>query len=171
MEFIEFLEVELDKKLVDSDLRCIILEGDSVYIAKFSMPREYIITYQITKDDKEVLCKLIDAAEQIRVFNEMYMDGALHQEVGERFINLPGVFSFVSDEVDVRAKRLIGILMQSLYGRHNVYAIHVNEENIRVDTRAGRFYFMYDKFNVSVKKELELINRYMRKPIRKLILK
>jgi hypothetical protein len=77
----------------------------------------------------------------------------------------------MTENTDIRAKRMIGMLMHEIYGRHNVYAINVNEENIRVDTRAGRFYFNYTDFNVSVKKEIEQIDRYMRKPLRKLIWK
>ena len=67
----------------------------------------------------------------------------------------------------MNAKRLIGILMEDLYGRHNIYALNVTEECIRVDTRGGRFYFRYADFNISVKKELELMGKTMRKPLRK----
>ena len=142
MEFIDFLENEIDTRLEGSGLRVVVFEGEEDFIAKFTNPGEFIISVSVAKDDH-----------------------------GEVFLALPGVFSFMTEEIDIRAKRMIGMVMYDIYGRHNVYAIHVHEENIRVDTRAGRFYFKYDEFNVSVKKEMQLIDRYMRKPLRKLFWK
>ncbi len=170
MEFIDFLENEIDTRLEGSGLRVVVFEGEEDFIAKFTIPGEFIISVSVAKDD-HVVVEMTEMAEPIVRFSEMYMDGALHYEIGKLFLDLPGVFSFMSDEIDVRAKRMIGMVMHDIYGRHNVYAIHVHEENIRVDTRAGRFYFKYDEFNVSVKKEMQLIDRYMRKPLRKLFWK
>ena len=170
MEFIDFLENEIDTRLEGSGLRVVVFEGEEDFIAKFTNPGEFIISVSVAKDD-HVVVKMIEAADTIVRFNMMYMDGALHYQIGEVFLALPGVFSFMAEEIDIRAKRMIGMVMHDIYGRHNVYAIHVHEGNIRVDTRAGRFYFKYDEFNVSVKKEMQLIDRYMRKPIRKLFWK
>ena len=170
MEFIDFLENEIDTRLEGSGLRVVVFEGEEYFIAKFTNPGEFIISVSVAKDD-HVVVKMIEAADTIVRFNMMYMDGALHYQIGEIFLALPGVFSFMTEEIDIRAKRMIGMVMYDIYGRHNVYAIHVHEENIRVDTRAGRFYFKYDEFNVSVKKEMQLIDRYMRKPLRKLFWK
>lgn len=170
MEFIDFLENEIDTRLEGSGLRVVVFEGEEDFIAKFTNPGEFIISVSVAKDD-HVVVKMIEAADTIVRFNMMYMDGALHYQIGEIFLALPGVFSFMTEEIDIRAKRMIGMVMYDIYGRHNVYAIHVHEENIRVDTRAGRFYFKYDEFNVSVKKEMQLIDRYMRKPLRKLFWK
>lgn len=170
MEFIEFLENEIEPRLEGSGLRVVIFEGEEDFVAKYTMPGEFVITVSVAKED-QVVVKMIEAADPIVRFSMMYMDGALHYQIGEVFLALPGVFSFMTEEIDIRAKRMIGVLMHEIYGRHNVYAINVNEENIRVDTRAGRFYFNYTDFNVSVKKEIELIDRCMRKPLRKLIWK
>lgn len=166
MEFIELLEKELEEILNDSRMRVVIFEDEDDFTARIIMPQEFIITYGVKKDDM-VYMKMREAAGKIARFKEMYMDGALQPDIGEAFLDLPGVFSFVTDQIDIRAKRLIGIIMHDMYGKHNIYAINVREENIRVDTRGGRFYFKYDDFNVSVKKELELVDRMMRKPLRK----
>lgn len=166
MEFIELLEKEIEDGLNDSRMRVVIFEDENDFTARIIMPMEFMITYGVSKDDL-VYMKMREAAGKIARFKDMYMDGALQPDIGEAFLNLPGIFSFVTDQIDVRAKRLIGIIMHDLYGKHNIYAINVHEENIRVDTRGGRFYFKYNDFNVSVKKELELIDRIMRKPLRK----
>lgn len=170
MDFIECIESEIESCLEGSGMHVVIFEGNEDFVAKYTMPGEFVITLTVAKEDEAVM-KMTQAAEPIARFSEMYMDGALHYEIGKLFLELPGVFSFVTENTDIRAKRMIGMLMHEIYGRHNVYAINVNEENIRVDTRAGRFYFNYTDFNVSVKKEIEQIDRYMRKPLRKLIWK
>lgn len=166
MEFIELLEKEIEEGLNDSRMRVLVFEDENDFTARIIMPMEFMITYDVSKDDM-VYMKMREAAGKIARFKDMYMDGALQPDIGEAFLDLPGIFSFVTDQIDVRAKRLIGIIMHDLYGKHNIYAINVHEENIRVDTRGGRFYFKYNDFNVSVKKELELIDRIMRKPLRK----
>ena len=166
MEFIELLEKELEEILNDSRMRVVIFEDKGDFTARIIMPQEFMITYGVKKDDM-VYMKMREAAGKIARFKEMYMDGALQPDIGEAFLDLPGVFSFVTDQIDIRAKRLIGIIMHDMYGKHNIYAINVHEEKIRVDTRGGRFYFKYNDFNVSVKKELELVDRMMRKPLRK----
>lgn len=166
MEFIELLEKEIEEGLNDSRMRVVVFEDENDFTARIIMPMEFMITYGVSKDDL-VYMKMREAASKIARFKDMYMDGALQPDIGEAFLDLPGIFSFVTDHIDVRAKRLIGIIMHDLYGKHNIYAINVHEENIRVDTRGGRFYFKYNDFNVSVKKELELIDRIMRKPLRK----
>ena len=166
MEFIELLEKELEEILNDSRMRVVIFEDEDDFTARIIMPQEFMITYVVKKDDM-VYMKMREAAGKIARFKEMYMDGALQPDIGKAFLDLPGVFSFVTDQIDIRAKRLIGIIMHDMYGKHNIYAINVHEENIRVDTRGGRFYFKYNDFNVSVKKELELVDRMMRKPLRK----
>ena len=156
MEFIELLEKELEEILNDSRMRVVIFEDEDDFTARIIMPQEFMITYGVKKDDM-VYMKMREAAGKI----------ARQPDIGEAFLDLPGVFSFVTDHIDIRAKRLIGIIMHDMYGKHNIYAINVHEENIRVDTRGGRFYFKYNDFNVSVKKELELVDRMMRKPLRK----
>lgn len=166
MGFIELLEKEIEEGLNDSRMRVVVFEDEYDFTARIIMPMEFIITYGVSKDDL-VYMKMREAAGKITRFKDMYMDGALQPDIGKAFLDLPGIFSFVTDQIDVRAKRLIGIIMHDLYGKHNIYAINVHEENIRVDTRGGRFYFKYNDFNVSVKKELELIDRIMRKPLRK----
>lgn len=166
MEFIELLEKEIEDGLNDSRMRVVVFEDENDFTARIIMPMEFMITYGVSKDDL-VYMKMREAAGKIARFKDMYMDGALQPDIGEAFLDLPGIFAFVTDQIDVRAKRLIGIIMHDLYGKHNIYAINVHEENIRVDTRGGRFYFKYNDFNVSVKKELELIDRIMRKPLRK----
>ena len=166
MELIELLEKEIEDGLNDSRMRVVVFEDENDFTARIIMPMEFMITYGVSKDDL-VYMKMREAAGKIARFKDMYMDGALQPDIGEAFLDLPGIFSFVTDQIDVRAKRLIGIIMHDLYGKHNIYAINVHEENIRVDTRGGRFYFKYNDVNVSVKKELELIDRIMRKPLRK----
>ena len=166
MEFIELLEKEIEEGLNDFRMRVVVFEDENDFTARIIMPMEFMITYDVSKDDL-VYMKMREAAGKIARFKDMYMDGALQPDIGEAFLDLPGIFSFVTDQIDVRAKRLICIIMHDLYGKHNIYAINVHEENIRVDTRGGRFYFKYNDFNVSVKKELELIDRIMRKPLRK----
>ena len=166
MEFIELLEKEIEEGLNDSRMRVVVFEDENDFTARIIMPMEFMITYGVSKDDM-VYMKMGEAAGKIARFKDMYMDGALQPDIGEAFLDLPGIFSFVTDQIDIRAKRLIGIIIHDLYGKHNIYAINVHEENIRVDTRGGRFYFKYNDFNVSVKKELELIDRIMRKPLRK----
>lgn len=166
MELIELLEKEIEDGLNDSRMRVVVFEDENDFTARIIMPMEFMITYGVSKDDL-VYMKMREAAGKIARFKDMYMDGALQPDIGEAFLDLPGIFSFVTDQIDVRAKRLIGIIMHDLYGKHNIYAINVHEEIIRVDTRGGRFYFKYNDFNVSVKKELELIDRIMRKPLRK----
>ena len=166
MEFIELLEKEIEDGLNDSRMRVVVFEDENDFTARIIMPMEFMITYDVSKDDL-VYMKMREAAGKIARFKDMYMDGALQPDIGKAFLDLPGIFSFVTDQIDVRAKRLIGIIMHDLYGKHNIYAINVHEENIRVDTRGGRFYFKYNDFNVSVKKELELVDRIMRKPLRK----
>lgn len=166
MDFIEQLENEIEALLCGIGMHVVVFEDYDGYLARFTMPGEYLITYHVSCDD-EVVVRLTDAASSIVRFNGMYMDGALHHEIGECFQSLPGVFSFMTQDMDVRAWRMIGILMHGIYGRHNVYAIHVHGENIRVDTRGGRFYFKYEGFNISVKKEMLLMDRCMKKPLRK----
>ena len=164
--FLEILEEELESVLAGSGFRGIAVDDGDSYVAKLLLPSEFMITFRVPKDDK-VLMKMCENVDKVIQFKDMYMDGALQPDVGEAFLDLPGVFSFVTDQIDIRAKRLIGIIMHDMYGKHNIYAINVHEENIRVDTRGGRFYFKYNDFNVSVKKELELVDRMMRKPLRK----
>ena len=166
MEFIELLEKELEEILNDSRMRVVIFEDEDDFTARIIMPQEFMITYGVKKDDMVDGTRRV-AAGAIARFKEGDMAGALQPDIGEAFLDLPGVFSFVTDQIDIRAKRLIGIIMHDMYGKHNIYAINVHEENIRVDTRGGRFYFKYNDFNVSVKKELELVYRMMRKPLRK----
>ena len=109
MEFIEFLENEIEPRLEGSGLRLVIFEGEEDFIAKYTMPGEFVITVSVAKED-QVVVKMIEAADPIIRFSLMYMDGALHYEIGQVFLDLPGVSSFMTEEVDIRAKRLIGML-------------------------------------------------------------
>lgn len=165
-ELIDILEAEVEGILGDSGIRVVILEEETAFLAKMILASEFMISYSVRKDET-VVEKMTDAAHKAVRFKEMYMDGALNPDIWQAFLDLPGVFNFIAGEVDIRAKRLIGTLMENIYGRHNIYAMNVTEENIRVDTRGGRFYFKYTDFNVSVKKEMELIDKVMRKPLRK----
>ena len=164
--FLEILEEELESVLAGSGFRVIAVDDGDSYVAKLLLPSEFMITFRVPKDDK-VLMKMCESVDKVIQFKDMYMDGALNPGIAKAFLDLPGVFTFVTDEIDIRAKRLIGILMEDLYGRHNIYALNVTEECVRVDTRGGRFYFHYTDFNISVKKELELMGKTMSKPLRK----
>ena len=163
--FLDILSNELDELLTRSDIRHVILEDEEHYVGKFLCTGEFLVTYDVQKDDA-VLKKMTDAAKQVVRFKDLYLDGAFNVEIGKAFLDLPGVFTFVTDEVDIRLYRLLRIILEQTYGKHNIFAFKMEENCMRVDTRGGRFYFHYDNFNVSVKKEMELMNKLMRRPIR-----
>ena len=87
MEFIEFLENEIETRLQGCGMRVVIFEGDDDFVAKYTMPGEFVITLTVAKEDEAVM-KMTQAAEPIARFCEMYMDGALHYEIGKLFLEL-----------------------------------------------------------------------------------
>ena len=148
--FIELLEDELEALLHDSGMQVVVFNDDEGYSIKFICPNEFIITYRLGKDDMV-----------------MYAEGAFNSNIGQAFLDVPGVFSFATDVVDERSRRILGSILYERYGSHNIYSMTFHEDNIRVDTRGGRYYFKFSDFNVSLKKELELMDKMMRKPLRK----
>ena len=55
MEFIEFLENEIEPRLEGSGLRVVIFEGEEDFIAKYTMPGEFVITVSVAKEDQVVV--------------------------------------------------------------------------------------------------------------------
>lgn len=164
--FIEILEDELEALLYGSGMQVVVFEDDEGYSIKFICPDEFIITYRLGKDDM-VLKSSMDAVPLILRFKDMYAEGAFNSKIGQAFLDVPGVFSFATDVVDERSRRILGSILYERYGSHNIYSMTFHEDNIRVDTRGGRYYFKFSDFNVSLKKELELMDKMMRKPLRK----
>ena len=165
-EFIALLEDELEAQLEGSDMQTIVFEEENDYVVKYIYPDEFIISYRIRKDDM-VLKMAIDAIEPIVRFKDMYAEGAFNSRIGQAFLDVPGVFSFATDIVDERSRRILGCVLQDRYGSHNIYRMTFNEDNIRVDTRGGRYYFKFTDFNISLRKEMELMDKMMRKPLRR----
>ena len=64
MEFIDFLENEIDTRLEGSGLRVVVFEGEEDFIAKFTNPGEFIISVSVAKDD-HVVVKMTEAADTI----------------------------------------------------------------------------------------------------------
>ena len=163
--FIDILDYELTEVLDGSDVRHVILEDEERYVGKFLCAGEFLVTYEVLKDDA-VLQKMTDAARKVIRFKDLFCDGAFNVDIGKVFLELPGVLTFVTEEVDIRLYRLVHNILEQTYGKHNIYALGLRENCIRADTRGGRFYFYYDNFNISVKTEMEMMNKLMRKPIR-----
>lgn len=163
--FIDILDCELIEVLDGSGVRHVILEDDEHYIGKFLCAGEFLVTCEVMKDDA-VLHMMTDAARKVARFKDLYLDGALNADIGKAFLELPGIFTLVTDVVDIRLYRLLRIILEQTYGKHNIYAFEMGVNCIRADTRGGRFYFYYDNFNISVKNEMEMMNKLMRKPIR-----
>ena len=164
--FVELLEAGLEDRLDGSGMIPLVCEGENSYVAKIMLPNEFVITYEVSKEDY-VLRKMFDALDLMVKFKEMYCDGALDVNIYDVFTKMPGVIQFVSPQGNPRILRLLGNVLQQTYGVHNIFSIHFTEESIRVNTRGGRFYFKYDNFNVNLRKEMELMHKTMRKPIRK----
>jgi hypothetical protein len=110
---------------------------------------------------------VLDAAEKVLRFKELYEDGALDVNTSQAFNELPGVLEFIDPQADVKVLRLVGTILHQRYGRHNIFSIRMESECIRVNARGGHFYFRYDNFNKGMKTEMELMDKMMRKPIRK----
>lgn len=163
--FLGILEDEVEGSIAGSGMKLVLLEDESVWLVKLFMPSEFLVTFSVDKDDC-VLGNMLDAVRKIVRFKDLYMDGALDAGIGNAFLELPGVFTFITEKVDIRITRLLRIILDDAYGRHNIYSVNVSEESVRVSTRGGRFYFKYTDFNVSVKKEMELMDMVMRKPLR-----
>ena len=164
--FLEFLESELEKQLSGSGLTPMVYDAENAYMVKYCLPDEFVVTYTIGKEE-QVLREVLDATERVQRFKELYEDGALDVNTSQAFNELPGVLEFINPQADVKVLRLVGTILHQRYGRHNIFSIRMESECIRVNARGGHFYFRYDNFNRGMKTEMELMDKMMRKPIRK----
>ena len=164
--FLELLERELETQLTGSGLIPMVYDDEKAYVVKYSLPDEFVVTFTIGKAE-QVLKAALDAAEKVLGFKDLYEDGALDVNTCHAFHELPGVLEFVDPQADVKVLRLVGTILHQRYGRHNIFSIRMDPECIRVDARGGHFYFRYDSFSRSMKTEMELMDKMMRKPIRK----
>lgn len=166
-DFCLLVEDEVEKMLIGSGMRVLVLEEEKEYVMEVSMPLEFKVQCRVAKDDT-VLVKFTDAVPNIMLFKDLYMDGSLDVRIGKLFLDIPGKFTFLTDETDIRCYRIARIILEEEFGRQNIKSLTMEDNNIRVLTKAGRFYIYYDDFNDSIKKELQLMRRYMRKPLRKM---
>ena len=164
--FLELLESELEAQLSGSDLTPMVYDAENAYMVKYCLPDEFVLTYTIGKEE-QVLREVLDATERVLRFKELYEDGALDVNTSQAFNELPGVLEFINPQADVKVLRLVGTILHQRYGRHNIFSIRMESECIRVNARGGHFYFRYDNFNRGMKTEMELMDKMMRKPIRK----
>ena len=164
--FLELLESELETQLSGSGLTPMVYDAENAYMVKYCLPDEFVLTYTIGKEE-QVLREVLDAAEKVLRFKELYKDGALDVNTSQAFNELPGVLEFIDPQADVKVLRLVGTILHQRYGRHNIFSIRMESECIRVSARGGHFYFRYDNFNKGMKTEMELMDKMMRKPIRK----
>ena len=164
--FLELLERELETQLTGSGLIPMVYDDEKAYMVKYSLPDEFVVTFTIGKEE-QVLKDALDAAEKVLRFKDLYEDGALDVNTCKAFHELPGVLEFVDPQADVKVFRLVGTILHQRYGRHNIFSIRMDPECIRVDARGGHFYFRYDSFSRSMKTEMEMMDKIMRKPIRK----
>ena len=164
--FLELLERELDARLAGSGIMPMVYDDENAYMVKYSLPDEFVLTYRIRKEE-QVLREVLDATEKVMKFKDLYEDGALDVNTCHAFHELPGVLEFVDPQADVKVLRLVGTILHQRYGRHNIFSIRMDPECIRVDARGGHFYFRYDNFSRGMKTEMELMDKMMRKPIRK----
>lgn len=164
--FLELLERELETQLSGSGLIPMVYDDEKAYMVKYSLPDEFVVTYTVGKEE-QVLREALDAAEKVVRFKELYEDGALDANTSQAFNELPGVLEFIDPQADVKVLRLVGTLLHQRYGRHNIFSIRMESESIRVNARGGHFYFRYDNFSRGMKTEMELMDKMMRKPIRK----
>ena len=164
--FLEFLESELETQLSGSGLTPMVYDAENAYMVKYCLPDEFVLTYTIGKEE-QVLREVLDATERVLRFKELYEDGALDVNTSQAFNELPGVLEFINPQADVKVLRLVGTILHQRYGRHNIFSIRMESECIRVNARGGHFYFRYDNFNRGMKTEMELMDKMMRKPIRK----
>jgi hypothetical protein len=164
--FLELLERELDARLAGSGIMPMVYDDENAYMVKYSLPDEFVLTYRIGKEE-QVLREVLDATEKVMKFKDLYEDGALDVNTCYAFHELPGVLEFVDPQADVKVLRLVGTILHQRYGRHNIFSIRMDPECIRVDARGGHFYFRYDSFSRSMKTEMEMMDKMMRKPIRK----
>ena len=164
--FLELLESELEMRLSGSGLTPMVYDAENAYMVKYCLPDEFVVTYTIGKEE-QVLREVLDATERVQRFKELYEDGALDVNTSQAFNELPGVLEFINPQADVKVLRLVGTILHQRYGRHNIFSIRMESECIRVNARGGHFYFRYDNFNRGMKTEMELMDKMMRKPIRK----
>ena len=164
--FLELLESELEMRLSGSGLTPMVYDAENAYMVKYCLPDEFVLTYTIGKEE-QVLRQVLDATEKVMRFKELYEDGALDVNTSQAFNELPGVLEFINPQADVKVLRLVGTILHQRYGRHNIFSIRMESECIRVNARGGHFYFRYDNFNKGMKTEMELMDKMMRKPIRK----
>lgn len=164
--FLELLERELDARLAGSGIMPIVYDDENAYMVKYSLPDEFVVTFNIGKEE-QVLKDALDAAEKVLRFKDLYEDGALDVNTSQAFNELPGVLEFIDPQADVKVLRLVGTILHQRYGRHNIFSIRMESDCIRVNARGGHFYFRYDSFSRSMKTEMELMDKMMRKPIRK----
>ena len=164
--FLELLERELDARLAGSGIMPMVYDDENAYMVKYSLPDEFVLTYRIGKEE-QVLREVLDATEKVMKFKDLYEVGALDVNTCHAFHELPGVLEFVDPQADVKVLRLVGTILHQRYGRHNIFSIRMDPECIRVNARGGHFYFRYDSFSRSMKTEMELMDKMMRKPIRK----
>lgn len=164
--FLELLESELEAQLYGSGLTPMVYDDENAYMVKYCLSDEFVVTFKIGKEE-QVLRKVLDASEKVLRFADLYMDGALDVNTCEAFCELPGMLEFVDPQADIKVFRLVGTILHRRYGRHNIYSIIMEPECIRVDARGGHFYFRYENFSKNMKTEMELMDKMMRKPIRK----
>ena len=164
--FLELLENELETQLSGSGLTPMVYDDEKAYMVKYSLPDEFVVTFTIGKEE-QVLKDALDAAEKVLRFKDLYEDGALDVNTSQAFNELPGVLEFIDPQADVKVLRLVGTILHQRYGRHNIFSIRMESECIRVNARGGPFYFRYDNFSRGMKAEMELMDKMMRKPIRK----
>ena len=164
--FLELLERELDARLAGSGIMPMVYDDENAYMVKYSLPDEFVLTYRIGKEE-QVLKDALDAAEKVLRFKDLYEDGALDVNTSQAFNELPGVLEFIDPQADVKVLRLVGTILHQRYGRHNIFSIRMESDCIRVNARGGHFYFRYDNFSRGMKAEMELMDKMMRKPIRK----
>ena len=143
-----------------------VYDDEKAYMVKYSLPDEFVVTFTIGKEE-QVLKDALDAAEKVLRFKDLYEDGALDVNTCKAFHELPGVLEFIDPQADAKVFRLVGTILHQRYGRHNIFSIRMDPECIRVDARGGHFYFRYDSFSSGMKTEMELMDKMMRKPIRK----
>lgn len=164
--FLELLERELDARLAGSGIMPMVYDDENAYMVKYSLADEFVVTYRIGKEE-QVLREVLDATEKVLRFKDLYEDGALDMNTSQAFNELPGVLEFIDPQADVKVLRLVGTILHQRYGRHNIFSIRMESDCIRVNARGGHFYFRYDNFSSGMKTEMELMDKMMRKPIRK----
>lgn len=166
----ELLKSLLELSLYNTPLEFEFQRDAGGYIFIITLPGEMSCRFRIL-DDCSAVDRAMEAVGAVRTFLLYdYSEAMLMTaEAARRFLSLPGDVQFLNeDERHVQQHRLSLIAAQDIFGASNVRgADYLTPDTLSLHTREGDFHVNVNRFKYSLQDTLNIMSRFMRKPLRK----